>query len=68
MAGAGGGGFFLLYAPPESRDRVKQALAEDGLKEMHFGFDFHSARVVDEDPFFDSGRRGELVREFVKLS
>ena len=67
VTGAGGGGFLLLYVPPDSQEAVKQALASKDLKEMQFGFDLHGARIVYDDPFFDSGRRGELLWKFVRL-
>jgi len=67
VTGAGGGGFLLLYVPPDSQEAVKQALASKGLKEMQFGFDFHGARIVYDDPFFDSGQHGELLWKFVRL-
>jgi len=68
VTGAGGGGFLLLYVPPASQAPVRQALAKEGLKEMQFSFDFHGARVVYHDPFFDSESPGGLVWRFVQFS
>ena len=65
--GTGGGGFLLLYVPPDSQEAVKKALASKDLKEMQFRFDFHGARVVYDDPFFDSGQRGELLWKFGEI-
>ena len=60
IAGAGGGGFLLLYCPPREQEKVRQALGPFGLKEMFFGFDSHGSRVVYNDPFFDCDRRGGM--------
>jgi D-glycero-alpha-D-manno-heptose-7-phosphate kinase len=59
IAGAGGGGFLLLYSEREKQARVREGLAEFGLKEMTFHFDSGGARVIYDDPFFHSdSRRG----------
>jgi len=59
IAGAGGGGFLLLYCERENQAKVREGLKEFGLKEMTFHFDQGGARVVYDDPFFDSdSRRG----------
>lgn len=52
IAGAGGGGFLLLYCPPGARDRVEAALAAEGLKRMDFAFEHDGARVL-----FNAGLR-----------
>jgi D-glycero-alpha-D-manno-heptose-7-phosphate kinase len=57
ITGAGGGGFLLFYCEPPSQDRVRQALAARGLKEMNFGFDFQGAHVLVNDPFIDNDSR-----------
>lgn len=61
ITGAGGGGFLLLYTPPDRRDAVRQALRDAGLREMPFRFDYRGAHVLANDPFLDSdpaaGRR-----------
>jgi D-glycero-alpha-D-manno-heptose-7-phosphate kinase len=44
LAGAGGGGFLVLYAPPAAQPRVRAALAE--LREVDFSFDLEGARIV----------------------
>jgi D-glycero-alpha-D-manno-heptose-7-phosphate kinase len=44
LIGAGGGGFFLFYA--EDRIRLRRALAEAGLQEVRFRFDFEGSKVV----------------------
>jgi len=44
LVGAGGGGFLMFYAPEP--DRVRAAMAEAGLGEVRFRFDFDGTRVV----------------------
>jgi galactokinase/mevalonate kinase-like predicted kinase len=53
ITGAGGGGFLLLYCPPAKQEGVRRALADEGLKEMTFRFDFQGAHVLVNDPFID---------------
>ena len=54
ITGAGGGGFLLLFCELDRQERVRQALAAEGLKEMTFNFDFQGAQVLVNDPFIDS--------------
>ncbi len=44
LVGAGGGGFLMFYA--EDRTRLRAAMAQAGLEEVRFGFDFEGTRVV----------------------
>ena len=44
ITGAGGGGFLLLYCPPEKRDSVRSALK--GLEEIPFHFEQDGSKVV----------------------
>jgi D-glycero-alpha-D-manno-heptose-7-phosphate kinase len=44
LVGAGGGGFLMFYAPEPQR--VRAAMAEVGLEEVRFRFDFDGTRVV----------------------
>jgi D-glycero-alpha-D-manno-heptose-7-phosphate kinase len=44
LAGAGGGGFLLLYAPPARQAAVREALSE--LKTVEFRFDQAGARIA----------------------
>lgn len=57
IAGAGGGGFMMLYCESEERPAVSRAMREAGVREMLFSFDYEGAAVVYDDPFFgtDSG-------------
>ena len=44
LVGAGGGGFLMFYTPEPNR--VRTAMAEAGLEEVRFRFDFEGTRVV----------------------
>ena len=44
IAGAGGGGFLLLYCPKEKSDQVREVLRE--LKELPFAFAPNGSRVI----------------------
>ena len=44
LAGAGGGGFLLLYCPKVAQDRVRQAL--NSLQSLEFRFDWGGARIA----------------------
>lgn len=44
IAGAGGGGFLLLFVPGEKRKKVRQTLS--GLKEMPFRFERDGSKVI----------------------
>jgi D-glycero-alpha-D-manno-heptose-7-phosphate kinase len=44
ITGSGGGGFLLLYCPPERQDRVRTALRK--LKELPFRFEYSGSRVL----------------------
>jgi D-glycero-alpha-D-manno-heptose-7-phosphate kinase len=44
LVGAGGGGFLLFYA--HDRNKLRRAMAEAGLEEVRFRFDFEGTKVV----------------------
>lgn len=44
LVGAGGGGFLLFYA--DDRKRLRQAMAQAGLEEVRFRFDFEGTKVL----------------------
>jgi D-glycero-alpha-D-manno-heptose-7-phosphate kinase len=46
IAGAGGGGFLVLYCPPEKHPAVTRSLHDLGLIRFDFHFDFGGARVL----------------------
>jgi D-glycero-alpha-D-manno-heptose-7-phosphate kinase len=45
LVGAGGGGFLMVFCT-EGREKVRNALASKGLKEMRFRFDFEGSKVI----------------------
>jgi D-glycero-alpha-D-manno-heptose-7-phosphate kinase len=44
LVGAGGGGFLMFYAA--DRSRLRQTMADAGLEEVRFRFDFEGTKVV----------------------
>jgi D-glycero-alpha-D-manno-heptose-7-phosphate kinase len=46
IAGAGGGGFLLLYCEPERQEQVTAALQQRGLTRMDFRFESGGAMVI----------------------
>lgn len=48
LLGAGGGGFLLLFVPPERQPRVREALSR--LIHVPFTFDYSGAQIVFCDP------------------
>ena len=44
LVGAGGGGFLMFYA--EEKVRLRHAMLQAGMREVHFQFDFEGTRVV----------------------
>lgn len=46
IIGAGGGGFLMVYCPPERKAAVRESMAGAGLREMPYRFDFDGAKVV----------------------
>ncbi len=46
LAGAGGGGFLMIYCEPTQQTAVTQALEFKGLKRMDFRFESEGARVL----------------------
>jgi D-glycero-alpha-D-manno-heptose-7-phosphate kinase len=44
ITGAGGGGFFLVFAPPDCHDRVKERLHD--LIHVPFRFDFSGSQII----------------------
>jgi D-glycero-alpha-D-manno-heptose-7-phosphate kinase len=65
ITGAGGGGFLLLFCPPDSQQSVREALAAKGAREMGFSFDFKGAQVVADDPFIDGDENAGTRWTFV---
>jgi D-glycero-alpha-D-manno-heptose-7-phosphate kinase len=46
IAGAGGGGFLMLFCPLDSQEAVTRALEREGLRRMAFHFEDGGARVL----------------------
>jgi len=46
LIGAGGGGFLMFYA--EEKTRLREVMAECGLREVRFRFDFEGTKVVSQ--------------------
>jgi D-glycero-alpha-D-manno-heptose-7-phosphate kinase len=44
LIGAGGGGFLMFYA--EDKTRLRHAMAQTGMREIRFRFDFEGTKVV----------------------
>lgn len=44
LVGAGGGGFLMFYA--EDRNRLRHAMANAGLEEVRFRFDFEGTKIM----------------------
>ncbi len=44
LIGAGGGGFLMFYA--KDAERLRKAMAKEGLTEVRFGFDHEGAKVM----------------------
>ena len=51
LTGAGGGGFLLLFAPPEKQDAIKEKL--NHLLHVPFKFDFAGSQIIFYDPETD---------------
>jgi D-glycero-alpha-D-manno-heptose-7-phosphate kinase len=45
IMGAGGGGFFMFYSENE-KDRLRNAMSREGLKEVRFRFDFEGSKII----------------------
>jgi D-glycero-alpha-D-manno-heptose-7-phosphate kinase len=46
LVGAGGGGFLMFYS--EEKTRLRQVMAQAGLREVRFRFDFEGTRAVTQ--------------------
>ena len=53
IAGAGGGGFLLLFCEEPHQEKVREAMAKLELREMAFELESGGAEVVVNDPFVD---------------
>lgn len=46
IMGAGGGGLFMCYCPSKNKTRLRQMFKENGLRELHYDFDYEGAKVM----------------------
>ena len=53
IAGAGGGGFLLLYCEQPYQAAVREVFAQRNIPELRFEFESDGAQVVINDPFLD---------------
>lgn len=70
LLGAGGGGFMLLFVPPERQPGVREAL--DSLIEVPFNFENAGSQIIfcDQEPDYaaaDRARAGRNVAAFTEL-
>ncbi|GMW01923.1 MAG: dehydrogenase [Candidatus Hydrogenedentota bacterium] len=68
IAGAGGGGFLMLYCEGAAREEVSRAMRAAGAKEMLFTFDHDGASVVYDEPFFRTDSDLEARWHLVELA
>lgn len=69
IAGAGGGGFLMLYCEEDARPAVARALRDAGAREMLFRFDYDGATVVYDEPFFGiAGQAAGMDWHLVELT
>ena len=45
LVGAGGGGFLLFYTL--NKTKLRAAMSQEGLEEVHFNFDFEGAKIIN---------------------
>ena len=60
LTGAGGGGFLLLFVPPERRGAVRSALGE--LIHVPFKFEFAGSQIIHFDPDEDYSKQEDAGR------
>jgi D-glycero-alpha-D-manno-heptose-7-phosphate kinase len=64
ITGAGGGGFLLLYCPPEHQPGLRAAMACCNLRELPFRFDWDGARLLEEKGHPDAQRDSALLERY----
>jgi D-glycero-alpha-D-manno-heptose-7-phosphate kinase len=70
LTGAGGGGFLLLFVPPDRQEQVRTALS--GLIHVPFKFEFSGSQILFADNEQDYSREEQLrtqqsIRSFREL-
>ena len=46
LMGAGGGGYWMFYVPPETQRQFRIKIGASGLLELPWRFDFHGCSVI----------------------
>ncbi len=54
VSGAGGGGFFMVYAPKQHSE-LNGFMEAHGLRRMHYGLEFEGAKIISNSAVFSSG-------------
>ena len=49
VMGAGGGGYFMFYVPPEKHLSFRKKMQEKGLNEMSWQFDLNGVNTIFSD-------------------
>jgi D-glycero-alpha-D-manno-heptose-7-phosphate kinase len=65
LTGAGGGGFLLLFVPPEDQHRVRKALND--LLWIPFRFEFNGSQIIFYDPNVDNFKHIKDERDDLNL-
>ncbi len=70
ILGAGGGGFMVLFVPPERQQRVREKLKD--FIHVPFRFESTGSQIIFYDPeqdfaFLDNERNGHQMQEFREL-
>lgn len=65
IAGAGGGGFLLLYCEQPHQAAVREVFARGGIPELRFELESEGAQVIVNDPFLDRDGKSGLRWNFV---
>ncbi len=71
LTGAGGGGFLLLFAPPDKHEAIKEKL--NHLLHVPFKFDFAGSQIIFYDPETDysaqdKARAAQTLQSFREMS
>ncbi len=71
LTGAGGGGFMLIFAPPERHAAIKQTL--NGLIHVPFKFEYSGSQIIFFEPEADysaeeKARSEQPIQPFVELA
>lgn len=71
LTGAGGGGFLLLFAPPDKHEAIKEKL--NHLLHVPFKFDFAGSQIIFYDPEADysaqdKARAAQTLQSFREMS